>query len=72
MRENEPAPYDVYDEEVYMMAAERVISSVFRQADDDSIYHHDVSSCRKKILDTNNQTDSSDVAESFLGWTLLL
>ncbi len=66
MREIKAKSNELSDEAIYMIAAETAISAVFEQADDDTQYHHNVINC-KKI-----PADSKDVAESILGWTLVL
>ena len=69
MNKNEIVQSEFTEQEVYMIAVE---STLFEQADDDSRYHHSALSCKQKLRTSSIKADSSDVAESFLGWTVVL
>ena len=72
MNKNEIVQCEFTEQEVYMIAVETAISTLFEQADDDSRYHHSALSCKQKLRTSSIKADSSDVAESFLGWTVVL
>lgn len=57
------------DNEIFMMAAESAIKTVFEEADDDTMYHHNVNELRHVTSCEKIEADSKDVAESILGWT---
>lgn len=60
------------ENEIFMMAAESAIRTVFAEADDDTMYHHDVNELRHITSCEKIKADSKDVAESILGWTTAL
>lgn len=68
MKEKNLISNELSDEGIFMMAAETAISTVFEEADDDHEYHHDAKVCKKELSKAN----LDDVAESILGWTLVL
>lgn len=68
MREDEYSG-QLSDSEIFMMAAETAIRTVFEEADDDTMYHHDVNELRHVTSCEKIRVDSKDVAESILGWT---
>ena len=72
MKEKDSISNELSEEAIFMIAAETAISTVFDQADDDTRYHHDVSACKKDLTEKKIQANSKDVAESILGWTLVL
>ena len=72
MRELDAFANSASEEEIFMKAAENAISSVLVQADDDSAYHHDPKHCKEEMLNKKLNTDPNEIAESIIGWTLVL
>ena len=54
MNKNEIVQSEFTEQEVYMIAVETAISTLFEQADDDSRYHHSALSCKQKLRTVTN------------------
>ena len=66
MNKNEIVQSEFTEQEVYMIAVETAISTLFEQADDDSRYHHRVDSC---FISTNISYNCKNNKEKM--WTSL-
>ncbi len=62
-------PVEWSDAEITMAAAEAFVDDLFEEADNDSKYHHSLSSVRDAIRCGQCSHRSEDIAERILAWS---
>lgn len=62
-------PIQWSDAEITMKAAESFVDALFEEADNDSVYHHSLSSVRDAIMCGQCSHESEEIAERILAWS---